>query len=104
MNACMIAEVLQVQDTCHTLLRPKDNALLQPLECACNGVHLVDVQDVGLARYIMHTHVATASVPMGTFAYAAPGALGSLGSKCVYMKWHRIARLRLQQVLRVGAA
>ena len=30
-------------------------------------------QDVGLARYIMHTHVATASVPMGTFAYAAPG-------------------------------
>jgi len=37
-------------------------------------------QDVGLARYIMHTHVATASVPMGTFAYAAPGALAQMGS------------------------
>ncbi|KAK9832049.1 hypothetical protein WJX81_002111 [Elliptochloris bilobata] len=44
------------------------------------GRQTAKIADVGLARYIMHTHVATASVPMGTFAYAAPELL--LGQRC----------------------
>ena len=33
------------------------------------------IADVGLARFMAHTHMDTKSLPMGTFVYAAPELL-----------------------------
>lgn len=40
-----------------------------------SGRMTAKIADVGLARFMAHTHMDTKSLPMGTFVYAAPELL-----------------------------